>query len=68
MTHRLDAFDWCERCGESALRILDMRLECEVPPPDVLARRRVASVVARAPLMRAVDRVMARLEDEGMIP
>lgn len=66
--HILDQFSWCERCGESMLRIVEYDLVCEPPDASTLAHRRLSAVVARAPLMMVVDKVMGRLEDSGVIP
>lgn len=66
-THHFDLFDWCEVCGESRLRVVDERLACAIPAPDVLAQRRLDAVVARRPLIAAAERVIARLEDDGVI-
>lgn len=67
-THLMDPFDWCERCGESAFRIIGMDLICKPPDAATLAKRRLDSLVARVPLMRLADRVIARLEDDGVLP
>lgn len=68
MTHRMDMHYWCERCGLSAMAIVEGDLRCAPPDADVLADRRLASIVARAPLARIVDQVVARLEDSGRLP
>jgi hypothetical protein len=60
MEHRMDMFEWCERCGLSALRIVDGNLACVAPPPEVLAARRLASIVASAPLVRIANEVLTK--------
>jgi hypothetical protein len=68
MTHRMDLLDWCERCGLSALAIVNRDLACVEPPPDVLAARRLDAIQASAPIVRVAREVIARMQDQGDPP
>lgn len=67
--HRADMWDWCDRCGLSAFQIAQDGIRtCTPPDAAELALRRLNAVVARAPLMRNAEQIIARLEDDGILP
>lgn len=58
--HDFDEFAWCRSCGMPLHAIVEDRLAC-IPPPAVLAERRVRAAAASAPLVRLAGAVVERL-------